>query len=126
MDTTFYHQLPQAETQVRSSLGMAHMRGSGFFDDVGRAFKSIPQKAKETAQRAVDVARIPTNVKEIQDLASLAQIPTDIGGVKRYAKTGLTYGLPSLGAATLGGLATYASGGNPYAVGAAGTVGGII
>ena len=126
MDTTFYHQLPQAETQVRSSLGMAHMRGSGIFDNIGRAFKSIPQKVKETAQKAADVARIPTNVKEINDLASLAQIPTDVGGVKRYAKTGLTYGLPSLGAATLGGLAGYATGGNPYAVGAAGTVGGIV
>lgn len=126
MDTTFYHQLPQAETQVRSSLGMTHMRGSGIFDNISRAFKSIPQKVKETAQRAADVARIPTNVKEIQDLASLAQIPTDVGGVKRYAKTGLTYGLPSLGAATLGGLAGYATGGNPYAVGAAGTVGGIV
>jgi hypothetical protein len=111
MDRTFYHQFPQAETQIRSSLGVpAMMRGSGFFDDVGRAFKSIPQKTKEVAQRAADVGRIPTSVKEIQDLASLAQIPTDIGGLKRYGKTAITYAAPAIGSELGRAAGTYITG----------------
>ena len=113
----FSHQLPQAESQVRASLGI--MRGGNILGDIGNAFKSIPRKAAKALN-------IPTSVNDLKNLAVISQIPTDVGGVKRYGKTALTYTLPSLGAATLGGLAGYATGGNPYAVGAAGTVGGIV
>lgn len=111
------HNLPQAESQIRASLGI--MRGGNILGDIKNAFKNIPRKA-------ANALKIPTSVDDIKNLAAISQIPTDVGGVKRYGKTALTYTLPSLGAATLGGLAGYATGGNPYAVGAAGTLGGIV
>ena len=124
MDRSFFHQLPQAETQIRSSLGVPIMRGSGFFDDIGNTFRSLPQKAQETFQPIAEQSHIPTNLSDLSNIAHIAQIPTDIGGVKRYGKIGLTYGLPALGSA-LGGAAGSAATLNPLGAIAGATLGGV-
>ena len=116
----FSHQLPQAESQVRASLGIARgMVGGNILGDIGNAFRSLPQKAAKAL-------RVPTSVNDLKNLAMISQIPTNIGGVKRYGKTAISYALPAAGNAIGSELGRYASGGNPYAAAAGGTMGGIV
>ena len=116
----FSHQLPQAESQIRASLGIARgMRGGNLLGDIGNAFRSLPQKAAKAL-------KVPTSVNDLKNLAMISQIPTDIGGVKRYGKTAISYALPAAGNAIGSELGRYASGGNPYAAAAGGTMGGIV
>jgi hypothetical protein len=95
------------------------MRGGDIFGDIGNAFRSLPQKA-------ADALKIPTSVNDLKNLAVISQIPTDIGGVKRYGKTGISYALPAAGSAIGSELGRYASGGNPFAAAAGGTMGSIV
>ena len=113
----FSHQLPQAESQIRASLGI--MRGGNLLGDFKDAFKSLPQKAAKAL-------KVPTSVNDLKNLAMISQIPTNIGGVKRYGKTAISYALPAAGNAIGSELGRYASGGNPYAAAAGGTMGGIV
>ena len=101
-----------------------HNHGKGFFDDIGNTFRSLPQKAQETFQPIAEQSHIPTNLSDLSNIAHIAQIPTDIGGVKRYGKIGLTYGLPALGSA-LGGAAGSAATLNPLGAIAGATLGGV-
>jgi hypothetical protein len=112
----FHHLIPQGEKQVKHSLGMI---GGSIFDDIGSAFRSIPEKAKEVAK----VIQIPTSVDELKSVAQTAQIPTDVAGAKRYGKLGLTYGLPAFGSALGGAAGTEAGGPVGGVVGA--TLGGV-
>jgi hypothetical protein len=151
MDTTFFHQLPQAESQIRSSLGipqamiMMHGRGMGHYgmdmqgrgigSKIRRAFRSIP-KPKQLENVRIpsnleDVVRIavqqnmPSTLRDLTTVANTIRVPTDEAAAKRYGKIGLTYGLPAFGSAvgSVGGL--YASGGNPMGGIAGATLGGI-
>ena len=110
----FSHNLPQAEAQIRASLGI--MRGGNILGDIGNAFKSIPQKAAKAL-------KLPTSVNDLKNLAAISQIPTDVGGVKRYGKTALTYGLPAFGSAL--GAAVGTELGGPVGGVAGATLGGI-
>jgi hypothetical protein len=112
----FHHLIPQGEKQVKHSLGMI---GGSILDDIKGAFRSIPQKAKEVAR----VVKVPTSVDDLRNLANVAQIPTDVSGVKRYGKLGLTYGLPAFGSALGGAAGTYAGG--PFGGIAGATLGGV-
>jgi hypothetical protein len=139
MDTTFFHQLPQAEAQIRSSLGipqaMTMMRGGNLNSRIRRAFRSIPKpKGLENVRipsNLEDVVRIavqqnmPSVLRDATSIASMARVPTDEAAAKRYGKIGLTYGLPAFGSAvgSVGGL--YATGGNPMGGIAGATLGGI-
>ena len=139
MDTTFFHQLPQAEAQIRSSLGipqaMMMMRGGNLNSRIRRAFRSIPKpKGLENVRipsNLDDVVRIavqqnmPTVLRDATSFGTMVRVPTDEESAKRYGKIGLTYGLPAFGSAAGSVAGLYATGGNPMGGIAGATLGGI-
>ena len=139
MDTTFFHQLPQTEAQIRSSLGipqaMMMMRGGNLNSRIRRAFSSIPKpKGLENVRipsNLDDVVRIavqqnmPTVLRDATSFGTMVRVPTDEESAKRYGKIGLTYGLPAFGSAAGSVAGLYATGGNPMGGIAGATLGGI-
>lgn len=139
MDTTFFHQLPQAESQIRSSLGipqaMMMMQGRGIGSKIRRAFRSIPRpKGLENVRipsNLEDVVRIavqqnmPTVLRDATSFGTNMRIPTDEESAKRYGKIGLTYGLPAFGSAAGSVAGLLATAGNPMGGIAGATLGGV-